>query len=83
MTSSELIARPAQQPGAGDADVTGVSIAPRVTVACRRPRLSLRLAWLIRALGLIRGTGIPLINRITRILHAKRSTFSVAVTHGA
>ena len=35
--SSELIARPAQQPGAGDADVTGVSIAPRVTVACRWP----------------------------------------------
>ena len=43
------------------------------------------LAWFgsLRALGLIRGTGIPLINRITRILHAKRSTFSTAVTHGA
>jgi len=38
---------------------------------------------LIRALRLIRWTGIPLINRITRILHAKRSSLSVAVTHGA
>jgi len=38
--------------------------------------LPLRLVRLIRASWLIRWTGVPPINRITRIHHAKRSTFS-------
>ena len=32
---------------------------------------------MIRAMRLFWWTGVPLINRITRILHAKRSSFSV------
>ena len=56
---------------AGDASVTGVRIAPIVTVTCGRRGLLLRLAWLIRASWLIRCTISPSINRITLINHAK------------
>ena len=55
-------------------------MAPNATVTRGVTRgqrgLSLRLAWLIRALRLIRGIGVLQINPITRILHTKRSSVS-------
>ena len=38
MKGSEMVARSAEQLVAGDADVTGASIAPGVAITCRRAR---------------------------------------------